>query len=197
MDVAQTGFGGLAAEVLALGELNTVGRRLHAVVTDLARILNGFDEVRRDRRLAARELYGHLAARLDRDGVVEDFLNILHAQLMYEADLIGVHEARIAHHVAAVRQVNRQHGTATILDRAGAVVVKLLVVGRLNVAAPKHRLDVREELRGNRHHVFIVAVLGAVLDHPDLAVALDDLSLDLADLLVDQEANIFLAADDI
>src|SRR2546421_9365273 len=35
-----------------------------------------------------------------------------------------------------------------------------------------------------------VAVDGAVLDHPDLAVALDDLCLDLADLLVDERGRV-------
>ena len=35
--VAQTGFGGLLGELGALGELDAVGRRLHAVVADLAR----------------------------------------------------------------------------------------------------------------------------------------------------------------
>jgi hypothetical protein len=33
----------------------------------------------------------------------------------------------------------------------------------------------------------------AVLDHPNLTVALDDLSFDLADLLIDQVGDVFLA----
>ena len=37
---------------------------------------------------------------------------------MHEADLVGVHEARIAHHVAAVGQVDRQHRAAAVRDRA-------------------------------------------------------------------------------
>ena len=61
------------------------------------------EEVRRDGRLAARELHGHLAARLDRDGLVEDVLHFVERKLVDEADLIGVHEARVAHHVAAIR----------------------------------------------------------------------------------------------
>jgi len=36
------------------------------------------------------------------------------------------------------------------------------------------------------HHVFEMAVLGAVLHHQDFAVALDDLRLDLADFFVEQ-----------
>jgi hypothetical protein len=104
---------------------------------------------------------------------------------VHEADLVGVHEARVAHHVAAIRQINGQDRAATVFDRARPVIVKLLVVVRLYVAARKHRFDVREELRVDRHHIFVVAVRGTVLDHPYLAVALYDLGLDLAHLLVD------------
>ena len=53
VDVAQTSFGSLAAEFFALGEFDAVGRRLHAVVTNLARVPNRFEEVRGDRRLTA------------------------------------------------------------------------------------------------------------------------------------------------
>src|SRR5439155_24696036 len=84
--------------------------------------------------------------------------------------------------------------STTILDRAGTVVVQLLVVMRGNVAARKHRLDVRHKLRIHGHHVFEVAVSGAVLDHPDLAITLNDLSLDFAHLLIEKYGHIFLAA---
>ena len=63
--VAQAGFGRLLRELRALGELDAVGRRLDAVVADLARVADRVEEVRRDRRLAARELHRHLPARLD------------------------------------------------------------------------------------------------------------------------------------
>src|SRR5208337_3698463 len=53
-----------------------------------------------------------------------------------------------------------------------------------------------EEAGINGHHVFIVAMLGTVLNHPDLTIALDDLRLDLADLFVHEVAPIFRAADD-
>ena len=41
----------------------------------------------------------------------------------------------------------------------------------------KHVLQVLRELGVNRHHVLKVAVLGAILHHQDLAVALDDVAL--------------------
>jgi hypothetical protein len=37
---------------------------------------------------------------------------------------------------------------------------------------------VREKLRVNRHHVFVVAVNRTILNHPDFVVALDDLRFD-------------------
>ena len=39
INVTQSGFSSFAAELFALGELNSVGRRLHTVVTNLARVL--------------------------------------------------------------------------------------------------------------------------------------------------------------
>src|ERR1700738_4908390 len=55
-----------------------------------------------------------------------------------------------------------------------------------DVAAGKNIFKMLRELRINRHHIFKVSVRRAVLDHQDLAVALDDLRLDLADLFVHQ-----------
>jgi hypothetical protein len=149
------------------------------------------------RRLAARELHRHLPPRLERDRVVQQRPDVVPRQLVHEPDLVGVHEARVAHHVAAVRQVDRQHRAAAVLDRAAAVVVQLLVVVRLDVAARERLLEVLEERRVDRHHVLEVAVLRAVLDHQDPAVALDDLRLDLADLLVEQDLVVALPVEDL
>jgi hypothetical protein len=43
---------------------------------------------------------------------------------------------------------------------------------------------VLRELRIDRHQIFEVAMLRAILDHLDLAVVLNNLRLDLADLLI-------------
>jgi hypothetical protein len=109
-----------------------------------------------------------------------------------EADLVGVHEARIAHHVAAVGQVHGEDRAAAVLDGAAAVVVELVVVVGADIAAGKHFLEVLEEVGVDRHHVLEVAVNGAVLHHQDLAVALEDSRLDLADLLVEENADVLL-----
>ena len=152
--IAQPGFGRLLAEFRTLGELDAVGGRLHAVVADFARIADGVQEVRRKRRLATRKLHRHLAARLDRDGVVEQRLNIFPGKLVDEPNLVGVHETRIAHHVAAIGEIDRQHRSAAMLDGAGAVIVQLLVVVRPNVAARENVFQVLEERQVDGHDVF-------------------------------------------
>ena len=62
------------------------------------------------------------------------------------ADLVGVHEARVAHHVAAVGQVDREHRAAAVLDGRGAVIVKR-VGGDPEVASGIQLLDAAEERR--------------------------------------------------
>ena len=184
--IAQAGFRRRLREVDALGELDAVGRGLHRVVADLAGVAHGVEEIGRQRRFAARELHRHLPARLDGDRVVEHRLDVFPRELVDEPDLVGVHEARIAHHVAAVRQIDRQHRAASVLDRAAAVVVQLLVVVGADVAARERLLEVLEERRVDRHRVFEMAMDRAVLHHHDLAVLLRDGGLDLADLLIEQ-----------
>ena len=68
-------------------------------------------------------------------------------QLVDEPDLVRVHEARVAHHVAAVGQVDGQHRAAAVQHRRAAVVVQLLVVVRADVAAGEHLFEVLEERR--------------------------------------------------
>ena len=84
---------------------------------------------------------------------------------MDEADLVGVHEAGIAHHVAAIGEVDGEHGAAAILHGGRAVVVELLVVVREDVAAGENFFEVLREFGVDRHQVFEVAVLRAILDH--------------------------------
>ena len=149
------------------------------------------------RGLAARELHRELPPRLDRDRVVQDLLDLLPAELVHEAHLVGVHEAGVAHHVAAVREVDGEDRAAAVLDRARAVVVEALVGVGGNVATRKGLLEVPEERGVDRHHVFEVAVLGAVLDHQDPAVLLDDLRLDLSHLAVAEDLDGKLTVEDL
>ncbi len=100
---------------------------------------------------------------------------------MDEADLIGIHEARIAHHVAAIGEIDGEDGAAAVGDGAGAVVVELFVVVRSDVAAGENVFEVLGEGRIDGHQVFEHTVLGAFLDHEDFAIAFDDLGFDFAD----------------
>ena len=116
---------------------------------------------------------------------------------MDEADLVGVHEAGIAHHVATVGEVDGEDRTASVLHRARTVVVQLLVVMRNDVAAGEHFLKVAREVGVNRHDVFEVTMFLAILDHEDFAVALDDLGFDLADLFVAEDFDRQLAIENL
>ncbi len=106
---------------------------------------------------------------------------------MHESDLVGVHETRIAHHVAPVGQIHRQHRPPAVADRARAVIVQRLVVVGVDVPPRIHGLDVLQKLLVDGHHVLEAPVDGALLDHPDLPVALQDGGFDLAHLLVDED----------
>jgi hypothetical protein len=113
---------------------------------------------------------------------------------MNKANLIGIHEAGVAHHVAPVSQVNRQYCAAAILDRARSMVVKLFVAVRVDVAAGKHLFDMRKKLDVDGHHVFEMPVNRTILYHPDLAITFNDLGLDLTNFFIDENANVLLAA---
>ena len=77
VDVAEAGFSSGAAKLLGLGEFNSVGRGLHAVVANLAAVGYGVKKVRRKRWLATAELNAHLPLGLDGDGVVEHRLDLV------------------------------------------------------------------------------------------------------------------------
>src|SRR4029453_15169294 len=87
--------------------------------------------------------------------------------------------------------------SATMLDRAGAVIVKLFVVVGGNVAAGECLFEVLEKSGIDRLYVFKSPVLRAVLDHQDLTVALNYLRLDLPDFFVEQNLVRQLAVDDL
>jgi hypothetical protein len=74
-----------------------------------------------------------------------------------------------------------------MLDRAAAVFMKSFIIVRTDIAAGKNFLKVLEESRIIRHDVLEVTVLLAVLYHEDVAVPLDNLSFDLANLVIQQD----------
>jgi hypothetical protein len=112
------------------------------------------------------------------------------------SNLVGIHEAGIAHHVAAVREIDGEHRSAAVLDRTASVVVKALIAVRRNVSAGEILLNPFQELDVNGHQIFGSSMLGAVLYHPDLAISLNDVRLNFADLLMQQLIPFDLAIND-
>ncbi len=147
--------------------------------------------------LAPGELHGHLTPRLDGKCVVEQRLDVFPGKLVYESNLVGIHETRIAHHVAPVGQVDGENRASPVLDGAAAVVVQFFVVMGSDIAAGKRFLQMPEELRINGYDIFEISVDGAILDHQDFAVALDDLRLDFTGPFVQQDAIIQFAVDNL
>ncbi len=90
-----------------------------------------------------------------------------------------------------------KHRSAAVFDRRSAVIVKLFVIVRFDVAAREQRFHVLQKLRVDRHHVFEMAVRRTILDHPNLPVTLDDLRLDLADILINKRSHLAVAAEDL
>ena len=182
---AQTRLFGLLRKAGLLRKSQAVRRALHRKVTDLTGIANRIEEVGRQRRLTAGKLDAHLTTRFDVDGVIQDSLDLIPGQLMDEADLVRIHEARITHHVAAVGQIDRHDRAASVLHRRGTMRTERRF-DRREIATGKQVLDPLHELRINRHHIGTDTMLVAGLFHQDLAVPLDDVRLDLAGATIHQ-----------
>src|SRR5271156_1219577 len=144
--VAQTRFEGLGAEVLALGELDSVRRGLHAVVADFARKAHGIQETRMHGGFAAGGLHGHMTARFALGGGLEDFLTFFPVQFVNVDNLVRVHEAGIPQYVAAVGQVHGEHGAAAVANSARTVPMHVFIVVRRDVATGEILFNPFEEL---------------------------------------------------
>src|SRR5208337_2379834 len=114
--------------------------------------------------------------------IVEHRLDVVPGQFMNEPNLVGIHEAGGAHHVAAVGQIDGEHRYAAVGDRAGTVFVQRGIVVGSDVAAGKNVFQVLKERRVDGHNVFEMTVNGAILHHEDFAIALDNLGFDFARL---------------
>src|SRR6478735_1735445 len=185
---------GGVTEFEVLREHDAVARALNAKVADISRVLDGVQEKGAQRGLAPRKLHAQLPARLDVQAVIQDLLDVHPRELMDEAYLIGVHEAGITHHVAAVGQVDREHRTSTVLD-GRATVIAQFALGRFEVTTRKQTLDARHERGVDADHVRELAVLGTRLQHDDLAIALDDVRLDFTWIAFHELAQVFCAGE--
>ena len=66
------------------------------------------------------------------------------------------------------------------------MVVQLLVIVGSDVAAREDVFEVLRKIGVNGHQILEAAVLGALFDHPDFAIFLNDGGFDLADLFIEQ-----------
>ncbi len=165
---------------------NTVRGRKNSVETNLARVINGFEEVRRKRRLAAGEKNNHLALWFEGDSAIKNRFRIFERRLVNIANLICIHEAGIAHHVAAISQVYGQHGAATKFNIGSSVTMNCGILGRAKISSKEQRFDSFEKSRIRGHHVIKLPVLGTSLTHDHLTVFFQDLSFDFARMLMHQ-----------
>src|SRR6185503_2420312 len=177
------------AKLEIFSEANTVRRGEYAIETDLLRVSDSIEVVRRERWLTAGEENDDLSSRFERDCTIENRLRIFKRRLVNVTNLVRVHEARVAHHVAAIRQVDSQNCAASKLNIRSAVTMYVFVFGSAEVATKEERLDAPQKFRVGRHHIFKLSVLRTIFAHHDLAVVFDDLSLDLAGMRVHQSVE--------
>src|ERR671914_450869 len=94
------------AELDVFGKTNSVGCSENAIEADLLRVGDGLEIVRRERWLTTGEQNNYLTSRFERDCAVQDRFGVFESRFVNIANLVCIHEARVAHHVAAVRQVD-------------------------------------------------------------------------------------------
>src|SRR5439155_7686486 len=131
----------------------------------------------------------------ERNCAIENCFRVFKGGLVNVSDLICVHEAGIAHHVAAVGKVHRQNGPPAKLDIGGAMVVYCGVFRNAEVAPKEERLNSSQELRIGSHHVFKLSVFRTVLLHDDLTILFENLGLNLARVFIHQGFQSSLSGD--
>ena len=137
-----------------------------------------------------------MALGFKRDGAIKNGSGVFKRRFVNVTDLVCIHEAGIAHHVAAVGKVHGQNCATTKLDVRRSMMMDVLVFSSAEVASEEERFDPLEERRVSRHHVNKLAVLRTGLAHDHLSVLFDYLSFDFAWMLIHQRLERRLAADD-
>src|SRR6266542_4679996 len=84
------------------GEPNAICGRQYSIKSNFLCVSNRLQIVRRQGRLAAREKNDDLTLRFERDCTIENRLGVCESWFVNVANLVSVHETRIAHHVAAI-----------------------------------------------------------------------------------------------
>src|SRR5215472_541793 len=145
ISIAQSGRGRGGSEFGAASKFDPVRGRLDHPIANLAGVANGCEKIGREGRLTTGELDRQLAARPDGDRIVEQLTNRIPVQLVDESDLIGIHEAWITHHVAAIGEIDSQHRATAILNRTAAVMVQHFIAMSANIATGKNCLEMFEK----------------------------------------------------
>src|SRR5438067_2268153 len=174
------------AELNIFSKTNSVGCGQDAIETNLPGVSDGFQVVRRERGLATREQDNDLSFRFERNSAIKNRFCIFERRLVNVTNLVRIHEAWVAHHVAAVGKIDSEYCAAAKLNVRSSMLVHMRVFGGLKIATKEKRLDALEKRRIRSHHVYELAVFRASLAHDDLAVLFDNLCFDFAGMLVHQ-----------
>src|SRR6185436_4372674 len=100
---------GCLTKLKVLGETYAVGGRKNSVEANLLCVSDGFEIVRRKSWFTTGEENNDLALWLKRNRAIQNCFGIFKRRLVNIANLIRVHEAGIAHHVATVGKVDSQN----------------------------------------------------------------------------------------
>ena len=111
-------------------------------------------------------------------------------------NLVGIHEAGVAHHVTAVGEIDSEDCAAAELDVRGPVLMHVRIFGCLKVTAKKERLDPFEKRRIGGHHINKLAMFRTGLAHDDLAVLFHNLCFDFSRMFIHQRLKWRRAVDD-
>src|SRR6266851_4957260 len=102
------------------------------------------------------------------------------------SNLVCIHEAGIAHHVAAIGEIHCQNSAAAKLDVGSSVVVHVRIFGCPEVTTKKERFNALEKGRIRGHYIDELTMLRAGLSHHDLSVLFQNLGFDFAGMLIHQ-----------
>src|SRR5258705_3014173 len=120
---------GCLTKLNVLGETYAVGGRKNSVEANLLSVSDDFELVGRKSWFTTGKENNDLALWLKRNCAIQNCFGIFKRRLVNIANLIRVHEAGIAHHVAAIGEVDSQNSAATKLDVRCAVMMDVGIFG--------------------------------------------------------------------
>ena len=106
------------------------------------------------------------------------------------ANLVGVHETGVTHHVAAVGEIDGEHRTSAVANRGATVIVKPRLGWEISSGKEPFHACQKRGIDGE--HVGESPVVGTAFLYDDSSISLENLSLDLTHMVVDEGAVILL-----